>query len=609
MKCVAAILIWICVFCSAFSVDRGANFPGKGIEFYAATVRQKYINEESVDISKEYALKIKEKAEAEGNKLLSAECSLFLAQICYLQGEYKKSLSYVQPIPTEAKKLNNNVLMAGAYEMMGHLYYLFSPERAQFYYRMSWDYSEKSDSINAVISSLSNYSLLQRNPERASNYLFDIRTEMLNSEQRAKIGYLIARSLIDENRIDEAESYLGPLKDYLSGISGESFHRALYFREMAVLALKRGRPEEAKIYLAESNRITDRNKFVLVKAHNFGIASNIEKTLGNRYGTLAFYKDSVALRDSIMNTADNRELGNELVINLIKDLSDRSIIDRQESRPITSRSIAVLMTLILIIGASILYYLKSSNSRKPEKQDRTEAEKKNEPPDTDPNLKEHLLKIMFRYKNGVNHCIKQMTETAETPEKHQAIRYFDNWGKSMKDADKFIDDLMHLTEKRPNMTAQRKYFRIRPVTERVVHLHKIICAAKRLNFDIDIDEAIEAYGDETLFAVATEHLMHKTTKNGLSDGTVRVSAKYVGNDVVIQITDPDNREMSVEKKIFMQRVQSIDPNGEYTKTADGDFNVCAEFVRRNNGKIGLEIDPESGTSYRIGIPKYENTNA
>jgi len=561
---------------------------------HSQTIRRLAETEESFDVVSIHYQTLMRTAEDKGDERIQAECLFQLARINYWQGQFSLSLAQTKQGLSISHRLNDKILLAMGYDLLARLHYMFSPEQAQYYYRKCWQYSEQTDSAELSISILNNFNMVRKDKDVALDELFAYDKPLLSPLTRTWLYYHIARALLANGRTGEATVYLGYMRQYLQHFSEASALSAMYEYLLGQLKLIEGDTKQAWEHAGKSMAIVRKNRLMQGMILNYNLASQIAQAEKNESLALNLYKKSIALQDSIFNSSSNLHFPDEL----INTMMDYITGDRAQAPKNKYLLTGIWFGLILLAGACLLYYFKSAGYYK--KSATAIANIREHKTNTlHSGMKNHLMKIMFAYKAGVSFCLKQKFN-AENPDTADDIKLFE---KNIHTVDRLMDSLIVWVESNPDMTTEKVEFDVTETVKQMVAFYEIGFAFKSVSCRLSADRPVMVRGDKYMFAIALEHLFFSLFKVAAENTVIHISVSEVDDCyAAIGIADPENKEKTLEKKIFSQRIAELETNGITTYTADRDFNIFAECTIRNRSKARIECTPEKGTVYHYMIP-------
>ncbi len=538
-------------------------------------------------------------AESAGDEMLQTECLFQLAHIQYMQSYYSKSLAGTKRGLEIACRLNDNDMMAVGYDLLGRLHYLLSPEQAKYYYQKSWYYCGLSDSIELATAGLNSYILVRSDYVASLDDLLSIDIDALSGLTRARLSFLIARSLVDIGNIGDALEYLSDTGKYLEQYNDASPLDLLYAQQMAKMMLIEGDIRKAQEYWDKSHAIARRNKQPMEQVNNYKIASEIAQAGAYNGKALEYYKKSIALRDSIFSTVINKNLPDELLSTMMEYVHEDMIKKKEKFHTI----LYAILVLALIAGICLLYYHKSKQYREKEATAMSNI-KEQTAVGFHSRLKNHLMKIMYSYKAGVSFCLKNVLKEKIQTTKADSVYYSSVLEKHMDKADEFLDMLFGWVESNPDMQPEHIDFDAGYMVEQLVNLHEIAFAFKHFTYKISVGKVpMILHADKVMMAIALEHLFFRMATNAPAYTTILVSAgKNENGQFVFSISNSDDKQRTMEKEIFPRLIETLKTGGITRHTADWDFNIFEVCLRKNRAKAWFEFIPATGTTYGLTLP-------
>jgi tetratricopeptide (TPR) repeat protein len=557
------------------------------------SIRKLIETEESFDVVSLHYRTLIRLAEDKGDERMQAECLFQAARVLYWQAQYSMSLVETKRALAIAKRLNDKEMLAVGYDLLARLHYLFSPEQAQYYFRKCWQYCEQSDSVELAVSNLNSFNMIRNDREVDLNELLPIDTQPLSPLARAWLGYNIARGMLALGRTAGAAAYLEDTRRYLQQHSGACPLNAMYEFRMGQLKLREGDTEQAWGHVEKSLAIVRKNKILMGIAHNYELSSQIAQAENKESLALDFLKKNVALRDSIFKCSSNLYFPDDLIYTMMDSIAeDRARVLKKNFL------VAGILSGVVLAGASLLYYFKSARYQRKNSDALTDM-KNHRTNGLHSRMKNHLMKIMYQYKTGVHYCLKQVFE-AEDP---VLTHYLTEFEENIQKVDRLIDDLLDWVETNPEMTPGKTDFDISGIVRQLVAFYRIGFASEFIAYRLSAHSPVMVRGDRYMLIIALERLFFSLVRNAAKNAVVQISVSGGdGRYAAIRIADPENKDQTLEKDIFAQRIAELETTGKATYTADPDFNIFAECTLRNGAKASVEHTPAKGTVYMYHMP-------
>ncbi len=532
-------------------------------------------------------------AEKTSNDTLQAACLFQLAHINYKEAHYSHSLAWAKRGMDIARQLDDCEMLAVGYELLGRLHYLYSPEQAQYYYRNCWQQCMISGNRDLAIVCLNGYTLISTDYNASLEDLLSINLDSLSGLPKARLSHLIARSLTDVGRIDDALDYLGNTWEYLKEYKETSPLNILYVQQMARIMLRKGDTQKAWEYINKGCEIAHRNKLLLKQAENYKLASEIAQAEKQETLALEYYKKSVHLRDSVLNTASNRHFPNELLDTLIGFLAEEDYVKGK------GQHVTFYIVLILVfISVSILIYSYKLNTYRKKMNLAVTGIKEQVEGECRARLKNHLMKILYQYKMGTEFCVKQTLEARLQFDKTNEGAYLDILESHSRKADELVNMLLSWVEVTPDMQPQYTHFDVRHLIGQMIDLYQIIYAAKQLSYvQSPENEPLIIYGDKIMIAIAIENLFFRITRNAASNVTIHISViRNENGQFIFSLSNTSDKQYTYGKEIFARHIENLEKGGKEIHTADWDFNIFAVCLLKNRAKAWFKFDIDTGTA-------------
>lgn len=145
---------------------------------------------------------------------------------------------------------------------------------------------------------------------------------------------------------------------------------------------------------------------------------------------------------------------------------------------------------------------------------------------------------------------------------------------------------------------------LQEIFSEVVKKQENIAQAKNISLEFKDEADFTIYGDKNMLFVILRNLISNAIKFTRADGKIVVSAEENGDKVKIRVTDngigikPDAIEklFSIHTKVSTHGTEQEQGNGL-------GLVLCQEFVKRNNGEIGIDSVYGEGTTVWFTLPK------
>jgi len=134
---------------------------------------------------------------------------------------------------------------------------------------------------------------------------------------------------------------------------------------------------------------------------------------------------------------------------------------------------------------------------------------------------------------------------------------------------------------------------------------------KNINLYSEIEKGIYVYADYNMIGTVFRNLLSNAVKFTRRGGTIKVTAKKIGDQVEIMVSDDGvGIKKEIVAKLFkIDEYHSTKGTEKETGTGLG-LVLCREFVEKNSGNIIVESEEGIGSKFKIYLPdiqKYENS--
>ncbi len=549
-----------------------------------------YINEQ-----KEYYYQLEQLAIKTGDKSLLAKCCYELSYILVQQSEYPLTIEYVQRALRYYEAKNDKTGRANCYRIMGTLYLLLSPEQADLYFRKCSELSSREDSALAVITKCMMSIQPGAKNDKVFNDIRNINLKVLNVSQAATVDYLYAVMARQEKDIDKALLYIQKANAFFTTIPQLGYMNALIQHEMASLYFTHGDLEKAKQTLAMSDAICKRDNYPLTAISNMKLLSSILSDEGREVESLMLFKKYTSKKDSLLGLNQVRSLTSLLMRNLL----DENVQEHLSMNHQGHQKYYIAMAVILILSIMTLYYFRNTFMVWKEKYLLlSQITEQNKQLGSNPELKQHLSVIMFEYKKGLNHYIKQFRNKENTWNDYQ------NFSLYMDEANDFIDQLKKWIDEQPYQTNSSNLFEAGKITRKAVYLLEIIYSSEQVSIQNNIGDETFVYGNHIYFSIAIEILLFRILQAAGEQAVIILSVRDNIDFTVFTISSP-NYVISEDDRIYaLGLIQKMRTNNNGIHP-ENNAEICLKCIYENNGNIWFESDPERGTILNFTVPKGE----
>jgi len=145
---------------------------------------------------------------------------------------------------------------------------------------------------------------------------------------------------------------------------------------------------------------------------------------------------------------------------------------------------------------------------------------------------------------------------------------------------------------------------LRFIIDECVSIFKIKADAKKIRYISYLHQDLYCFFDAEMIRTILRNLINNATKYTRINSTIEISATKNEQNVVVSIKDTGiGINAKIKEKLF--RIDSKMPSAEGTNGEKGTglgLILCYEFIKKHNGNIWVESEPEKGSTFRFSLP-------
>ncbi len=147
-------------------------------------------------------------------------------------------------------------------------------------------------------------------------------------------------------------------------------------------------------------------------------------------------------------------------------------------------------------------------------------------------------------------------------------------------------------------------YNVQEIFSEVIQKQENIAQAKNITLLYETTDTLNVFGDKNMILVVLRNIISNAIKFTSAEGKILVSSEDIGDYAKIKVSDngigikPDAIEklFSIDTKVSTYGTEQEQGNGL-------GLVLCQEFVKRNNGDIGIESKYGEGTTVWFTLPK------
>ena len=130
---------------------------------------------------------------------------------------------------------------------------------------------------------------------------------------------------------------------------------------------------------------------------------------------------------------------------------------------------------------------------------------------------------------------------------------------------------------------------------------------KRIKIEVTIPDEMEVLADSHMFEAVLRNLVSNAIKFTTSGGLVNVAASHNDHSIEIKIRDSGiGMSPELKNRIFQINEKTSRPGTEGELSTGLGLLLCKEFIEKHNGKIWVESEVGTGSTFSFTIGQIEN---
>lgn len=218
---------------------------------------------------------------------------------------------------------------------------------------------------------------------------------------------------------------------------------------------------------------------------------------------------------------------------------------------------------------------------------------------TNPELKQHLSKVILEYKKGLDFYIGQLRNNNDYVQRYKQLAQY------IEETGQFIDKLGEWIEEHPAREEKNAFFDAQPKIKTVINMLQIIFMSKQITIHnkIHSNGPLMVYGKEIYFSIAFELIVNMALENAGPKQQIILSVKENKDFYIFTVNDPSYILFDEDAMKMNWRIQKVKASIGKEKSGDHDLEIFLECVYENNGEMRFESSLAHGTSSSFSIPK------
>ncbi len=318
------------------------------------------------------------------------------------------------------------------------------------------------------------------------------------------------------------------------------------------------------------------------------------KEMGNPAKALEFLEIHKSLSDSLLSIDRQTAIAN--LENAAEINRKQNEINRLEAEQRFQRNLLIGILISLVITLSLLVWIYRSHLR--EQNISTELRRVGDMKDRMLSILSHDLRSPL---NSLHSMIELMDMDALTADewhsfKATLMRQFDATDETLRDV------LLWAKGQFEGEKPRTQSVNLREAVDSNTELVNLIASRKGVSIIVDVDSEATVFADRAHLMAIIRNLLTNAVKFTPAGKTIRLTSSSLQDSHVLEIKD-EGVGMSADKigSLFTTA-------GQFTHGTDGESGsglglvFVRDLVRRNNGTITVESEPDAGSTFRVTLP-------
>ncbi len=132
-----------------------------------------------------------------------------------------------------------------------------------------------------------------------------------------------------------------------------------------------------------------------------------------------------------------------------------------------------------------------------------------------------------------------------------------------------------------------------------------VAIKKNIALVSEVPENFEVFADTNMLSTVLRNLLSNALKFTFTDGTIRVTARELGDLIEIKVIDNGmGISTDIITKLFRIDEHYSSMGTDKEKGTGLGLILCKEFVEQNGGTISVESEEEKGSTFKFTLPKF-----
>lgn len=267
----------------------------------------------------------------------------------------------------------------------------------------------------------------------------------------------------------------------------------------------------------------------------------------------------------------------------------------------------ILHSVFLILGLSglFVYYRKARKYYSTLKNKNTELQKTNATKDKLFSIIAHDLQSPFNTILGYSELLITDYDSFDEDKRKEFINMID---KSSNQAFHLLKDLLLWAQSQTNnIKIAKEDLNLYEVINDSIDAYTPGADSKNISHEIKVDKNLIIFADKMAIRTVISNIFNNAIKFTPQNGNIIIAGTQKENNIVISITD-NGVGIPAEKlpKLFIFEESNSTLGTEKEKGIGLGLTICRELIEKHNGKIWVESELGTGTSFHFSLPLVDN---
>ena len=500
--------------------------------------------------------------------------------------------------------LNDLKMQSSILNNIGNIYLVNGEDStAVHYFKKTIDIERKLDRQQNIATRLGNLATAYRKQGKLHEALETV-TEGLEIDR--KIGkpdkiavrlHQMAEVLMDLERYDQAMTHE---KEALEHFEKEesSYGVAIIINSMGLIEEKRGNEKKAQEHYKHALIHAEKEQNDLLIQRISHRLYHLNRSI-NPAEALTNYERYITLRDTIFNAENQKQLNDFRIQYETREKESQIALQQAEiTQTKLHRTLLTLVVFFALFFVSVLYYLNRHQQNQNRKLSELNATK-----DKLFSIISHDLKSpAIAQKMAVDNMIDELEQQGES-------KSLTNRLKTFRDATEAqLSLLLNLLNWANLQTGRMKYtpiaFNLSEMISKAIDLHHISAQNNNLNLIADTPDKCIVIADKQMINTVIRNLLSNAIKFSMPDNDIRISVTCNNKSVRVAVTDSGIGMPQQQINDFLIYDKNISREGTRGEKGSGlGLIICRELLEKNNSRLNIRSEKESGTEVWFELSK------